>query len=610
MRFKKSISSLLILIGLALLLASCVPTVKVTSIEVDETSVPLSAVVDEFEITRIFLITYKSDGSKARIQLTTSMVNQTERNKLSIVGEQEIKIKYLGLTCSFNITITPPSDGVIMSRLQADREALIVQTEVEDSFTLPLKGDNGSFISWTSSNQALKIDETTGLVTLTRPAFEEGDIELTLLAKLVYFDVQLTQEFDIVVLALPQSGLESEMDLLASNLVVPTTITTSLNLAFSDNNYDDLIINWTSSHPTIIAINNQAKTVQVIQPLNDTVVSLSFEIKYRGQTFSNYQTRKVTVLGFAINPKAPSVSNLIIVSDVLSWNKVDGASNYKVYVNGALKSTVSNNAIDLTTIVSEAGTYIIGVQTMAFKEHTEDAEIITINYIISLYEGNYYKNANLNLIGDLLKAELRSLLTTTQTKATTYENLKTDLQYTDADLTQSGKIILLYSRISVKSTWDGGTTWNREHVWPQSLGWFKTSGAGSDLHHLRPADQVVNSTRGNLKFGDVSNGKQAKLSVTNGGAYIDCFYAGGYFEPTNEVKGDIARIIFFLFTRYYQSDSYDFNSVAQSFNVLLQWHYLDPVDQNEMIRNNRIAEVQGNRNPFIDYPDLVSRIWQ
>lgn len=140
------------------------------------------------------------------------------------------------------------------------------------------------------------------------------------------------------------------------------------------------------------------------------------------------------------------------------------------------------------------------------------------------------------------------------------------------------------------ATWHNGTTWNREHVWPQSLGWFETSDAGADLHHIRPCESGINSSRGNNKFGESS----------------------GYFDPSQygeDYRGDVARIIFYLMVRYEESDNYDFEDIVESKELLLDWNKDDPVDELEIARNEAIFKIQGNRNPFIDNEDYASMIW-
>ncbi len=198
----------------------------------------------------------------------------------------------------------------------------------------------------------------------------------------------------------------------------------------------------------------------------------------------------------------------------------------------------------------------------------------------------YYKNV-LGLSGNALKLALRTLTTSTHKKASSYSDCKFELPFIDEDSSNTNNMILFYTGQSIKKSTDLTNDWNREHVWPQSLGWFKTSGAGSDLHHIRPCNISVNSSRGNKKFGTAS----------------------GYYEPIDEYKGDVARIIFYLMVRYAEADNYNFNTVSQGIDLLLAWNELDPVSPLEMQRNNRVEDFQGNRNPFIDCADFADLIW-
>lgn len=211
---------------------------------------------------------------------------------------------------------------------------------------------------------------------------------------------------------------------------------------------------------------------------------------------------------------------------------------------------------------------------------------VTIRKTITNSDVDEYYESILATEGDALKKELRELITSTHTKITTYDDCKTYLQEADEDPNNSNNMLLFYTGTSINKT-ANMSVWNREHVWCQSLGWFTTSGAGADLHHIRPCDNSVNSSRGNKKFGESS----------------------GYFTPNDEYKGDIARIIFYLMVRYTESDKYSFESIAESLELLLEWNELDPVSETEIIRNNYIYTIQGNRNPFIDNSDYTQLIW-
>ncbi len=141
---------------------------------------------------------------------------------------------------------------------------------------------------------------------------------------------------------------------------------------------------------------------------------------------------------------------------------------------------------------------------------------------------------------------------------------------------------------------------NCEHTWPQSkFTGYQSSYQKSDLHHLFPTDSKANSSRGNHDFGEVSNGKDpapnCHLSqVSSKGNRV--------FEPAPNHRGNVARAMMYFSVRYNGKIS---NNTERLFK---QWHQEDPVDEAEIKRNNGVYGVQGNRNPFIDYPELVDSI--
>ena len=175
-------------------------------------------------------------------------------------------------------------------------------------------------------------------------------------------------------------------------------------------------------------------------------------------------------------------------------------------------------------------------------------------------------------------------------------------------------MIEFYSGRSVPKSTNGGNAddWNREHTWPQSHGNFGTSaGPGTDLHHLRPEDVTVNSTRGNKDF---DNGGSAVAQCP------DCFSDADSFEPRDSVKGDVARGLMYMAVRYEGGDGFADLELNNSINgttpylgkisVLLAWSAADPVSAAERSRNGAIyADWQGNRNPFIDHPEYAEAIW-
>lgn len=175
-----------------------------------------------------------------------------------------------------------------------------------------------------------------------------------------------------------------------------------------------------------------------------------------------------------------------------------------------------------------------------------------------------------------------------------------------------------------------GDCFNREHVWPKS--WFGGFDYGcnaeSDLFELWPTDGYVNGLRGNLPLGYVDASKPLQYVSSNGCIIGKCqamssdsqnddySYAGDCFEVADEYKGDFARAYFYLATAYWNVwnccddvgvNGSDIKPWMES--ELRQWHVIDPVDDNERQRNDIIYEnYQHNRNPFIDYPELVDQI--
>ncbi|MGI5505850.1 endonuclease [Lentzea sp. CA-135723] len=225
----------------------------------------------------------------------------------------------------------------------------------------------------------------------------------------------------------------------------------------------------------------------------------------------------------------------------------------------------------------------------------------------------YYASA-CNRTGAALKSALNSIIRN-QTKLS-YDAVWEALKVTDQDPGNSANVIGLYSGRSMPKSDNGGgpDQWNREHVWAKSHGDFGTAtGPGTDVHHLRAEDVSVNSARGNLDF-DLGGSAVPQAP--------DSRYDGDSFEPRDAVKGDVARMIFYMAVRYEGNDGYVNlevnNSVSNGsapyigrLSVLKQWNLEDPPDAAEKRRNDVIyQQFQKNRNPFIDHPDWVGLIWQ
>lgn len=245
-----------------------------------------------------------------------------------------------------------------------------------------------------------------------------------------------------------------------------------------------------------------------------------------------------------------------------------------------------------------------------------------------------YYDGTTGLTGTTLKSKLSEIINNgAQDKG--YDGLYTAYPTTDTDnfYEKDGSVLDMYSenptgpdpynyQHGVKKCGNysvEGDCYNREHVIPQSF-FGKKRPMVSDVHHIRPTDGKVNGLRSNYPFGVVNNASQITLNGSKVGSSGSAGYGGTVFEPINEFKGDIARMVFYFVTRY-ESQLSGFSSGGMlggskfpglqtwELDVLKTWAALDPVSPAEIARNNASYAFQKNRNPFIDNPQWITDIW-
>lgn len=261
---------------------------------------------------------------------------------------------------------------------------------------------------------------------------------------------------------------------------------------------------------------------------------------------------------------------------------------------------------------NEQSSVLVYSQSANSGDRDEVCTTLAGTTVSTYYTGDYtYGNLSTLSGNDLLQA-LRTLMTSTHHTQTSYEQCRDLSVITDCENGDGVTINLLYSNYVVTmddyiNNVSNGGGWNREHVWPKSLGGFNTSGAGSDLHHIRPTDKSINGTRGNEKYGIPANGGSPVTGTVTVAGAVGGYSDNTYFQPLDNVKGDVARICLYVYVRYggELSKCSEITNVFQSVDVLLQWHAEDPVDTWEMGRNEVVYAIQGNRNVFIDYPELA-----
>lgn len=284
----------------------------------------------------------------------------------------------------------------------------------------------------------------------------------------------------------------------------------------------------------------------------------------------------------------------------------------------------------------------------------------------------YYKGYNLNLKGQRLEQELQKLCFAKHVNWVQYGQVNTYYKKTEkegggyrnsAEAIKDGSEYNEYFYTGKQDSGHG----TREHVWPcaNSAGlWDRNSdgvhqidkdyyvGGGSDLFHIRTCNSDVNTARGNSKFcnfKDQSSAIQGGVTeITEyGGKYSLKVQGGGIndkgkyeyadlAEPNDKMKGDVARIILYVYIHYkdrgitpegqvesgpltyHYSDFVGglnltrimgYSDLSKAQKVLKEWNELDPPSTVEKTRNNTVQRIQGNRNPLVDHPELVNQLF-
>lgn len=261
----------------------------------------------------------------------------------------------------------------------------------------------------------------------------------------------------------------------------------------------------------------------------------------------------------------------------------------------------------------------------------------------------YYANVDLTKTGQNLLIELNKLMLDTHSGLITYAAFTS---YTKGNNKSFGMSIdqvseneklneMFYTGNKISFS----TSYSKEHVWPcaKSNGlWSHNSGTGqyyvdgtgyvgggSDLYHIRPCDGVVNTMRGSSMFKEFTASEKASaVKGSDGGPYVllgDASEFSDFCEPADQFKGDIARILMYVHTHYSSIGSYYtktgwvkyvrtlpltnvmYGSESAVKATLKKWNNLDPVSETEKLRNDIVQKIQGNRNPYVDYPELLNK---
>ena len=270
-----------------------------------------------------------------------------------------------------------------------------------------------------------------------------------------------------------------------------------------------------------------------------------------------------------------------------------------------------------TFTYNAVGTYPVELYVM--DSGTSDGTEYKTAYItVTTAGGNSYYDGITATSGSALKSQLKTLISTNTN--TSYDGARAAM-YSDID-NINNTVTCVYTGLEVAHNY-GNTSApsdiNTEHTYAQS--WIEdydtqneVTRAKADVHHLFPTDSGVNSSRGNLSFDDVNS---VEYSYSEATGYVSYRGTNGeavtVFEPADQHKGDLARALLYMNVRYDlplappvpNNGPINVNMLA----TLLEWHGQDPVDAAEITRNDEIHDYQGNRNPFVDYPEWVNAIY-
>lgn len=250
-------------------------------------------------------------------------------------------------------------------------------------------------------------------------------------------------------------------------------------------------------------------------------------------------------------------------------------------------------------------------------------------------DASTYYNSITASSGTALLGQLHDLSVEKHTTYNSYSDNSTTNCFKTDRYQSTSYIMDFYSGAPTSNSIESSGTsgWNREHVWCQDLsnGLYGKDGAGADIQHIRPTIPKLNSDRGNKKYGELNNSGTASTATdANNNAVHGGYYSGNTFQPMDNKKGDVARIVMYLYMHYNKASNVGgtkdgtnssyfgtlyfthvmaANSEAAAIQLLLSWNTSDPVDSIETTRNNEAANITGCRNPFIDHPEYANSIW-
>lgn len=593
-------------------LASCGDnTAKINQKKLDEVVASLvipTSVEQNFEIAKPYLyeaaITWSTLSTYIEIKDTPQKVEFiftfSEAN-LEATIEAEITYQNLKTTKTFPVTIKAIETKSDQEKFDEVVASLQIPTNLGADYQIEKPYLHGANVAWSTSSSLIEINDTNESVEFIL-FLDEDPHDAQISALITYKEISDTKTFNLTLLPLEDVGpIVEEVKVLyatgfeeSDGFVGSTQYQNYVNgstVGPLPNQFKVLSGNVSATGALdgkLSVLMRYYVSRPTVQPYLQTLFSLNKikKIEFDAKTAGDYS---LDVLSTTELTKPFTLIENITLNNSTNRYSIESDFQDERYfqfkvVPGPNVTTTNNEDTNIDNIV------FYGVEK-------EEIVIPPIGEETPKYDGYYETISEIDV--SLLPSRLKTLLNTyTQVN---YGEAKTALQKSDLKPGSTTHMYGIYNSSDIPLGWDGGETWQREHVWPCSRMVFNGSGTRpsessknqmSDLHNLRAINAGLNQSRNNK--------------------YFDAMLGSDTFYPGNDHRGDVARILFYMDTKYDELSLTNMPSGQTemgNLSELIKWHYLDPVDQFEINRNNEIFKIQNNRNPFIDHAELVSYLY-
>lgn len=562
-------------------------------------------------------ITYTiTSGDAATVNASTGEVTAVKQGTVTLRATVAATAKYNQKTADCTITV---------NRAAGTITANDVTVKVGATKSIGATTNSDATISYTSTATGTATVSDAGVVT----GVAEGNTTITLNVTETnkYTSAQKVINVTVTAAAVAPSVSFAESSVTAKyGDAVEQKATTNSDgaISYTSSNTDVATVDAETGEVTITAVGTVTITANVAATDNFTAGEASYTLTInKGQAVItlNTLTNTVQVGGIIAGGWASTNIGSISYSSNNAGVAIVGTDG-KITAKGAGTATITATVAGTTNYNGSSETYMItvtgasGIDMQAHVASPEGRSAYT-DYVAKqdeYYRGDATYATMMSQSGSGLFGTLNTKMGQTKQSGGSYNDLRDNYVNVDRDLNKAGNIIGYYNGQSMNGTWDGGATYNREHTWPQSKGADSKIPMGYDMQSVRPAPANVNSSRGNKAYGE---GNSTYYYNTDDIAINNANYKT---ENMGSYHGDAARVILYDYIVYgemggHKNSYYNGNAqllnklgssgVFESLPILLKWHMEDPPSLTEMVRNDGAQAYKGNRNPFIDYPELA-----